>query len=131
MSSNPQQSSSADPRGAFQASGSSATAPALGATARKKRGNRGGRKKKSRKQSFAPGVDDTGSMAPSPGDGALPTLEETPRSSFYITAPPRRLSETSLESEALLDHRYVCIPPYEGYILTLFRKEPATDATTP
>jgi len=75
---------------------------------KKKRNHRGGKKKKNRRQSFAAPAD-----TPSIGDGR-PTLElrEAPtplasRPTFYRLGQSggRNMSETSLDSEALLDHR--------------------------
>jgi len=73
---------------------------------KKRRNHRGGRKKKNRRQSFAATSD-----APGIGDGH--DLRESPapitaRPTFYRLGQSggRNLSETSLDSEALLDHRW-------------------------
>ncbi|TVY68853.1 putative metal ion transporter [Lachnellula suecica] len=63
--------------------------------AKKKRNHRGGKKKRSRKQSFAASTED-GNSHPRPGE------------SFY-RLQGRNLSNTSIESEALLDHRYFAL----------------------
>lgn len=60
---------------------------------RKRKGHRGGKKKRSRRKSFAV-LDD---------DGATENDEESGGGLYQHQA--RNLSETSLDSEALLDHR--------------------------
>lgn len=71
------------------------------ATGRRKRNHRGGKKKRPRKQSFAVASDDDGS-------GLLKTSQDrdqgAARESFY-RLQGRNLSNTSIDSEALLDHR--------------------------
>ncbi|KFX92179.1 hypothetical protein V490_05529 [Pseudogymnoascus sp. VKM F-3557] len=71
-------------------------------TARKKRNHRGGKKKRTRKQSFAtPSEDDVAEV--------LETTEDRKAKQSTARSPLQRLqrnsSNTSLESEALLDHR--------------------------
>jgi magnesium transporter len=86
--------------------GAGATASTLRApvpSTRKKRNHRGGKKKRPRKKSFAVPSDDGSGMGETVGDREL--AESSVRSGFYRHA--RNLSGTSLESEALLDHRYV------------------------
>ena len=77
---------------------------------KKRRNHRGGKKKKNRRQSFA-----TPSDNPGLGDGARSShdLLEAPaasaqRPSFYRLGQSGagNLSDTSLDSSALLDHRY-------------------------
>ncbi|KAH8885099.1 cora-domain-containing protein [Thozetella sp. PMI_491] len=63
---------------------------------RKKKGHRGGKKKKSRRKSFAAPIDD------STGDGRTESRGET-REAFYLHG--RNLSNTSIDSQTLLDHR--------------------------
>ncbi|KAE9974248.1 hypothetical protein EG328_003967 [Venturia inaequalis] len=72
----------------------------------KKKRHRGGKKHKKRRQSFAadPEPDEESSRRPSLMD--LPEREsEEARESFYRLGRGQRGSATSLESEALLDHR--------------------------
>ena len=65
---------------------------------RRRRNHRGGKKKKARRKSFAVPAEDVaqGSLT----TGAL----DTTREGFYAR-PSRNLSNTSIDSEALLDHR--------------------------
>ncbi|KAF4632156.1 hypothetical protein G7Y89_g5963 [Cudoniella acicularis] len=74
------------------------------AVTKKKRNHRGGKKKRTRKQSFAASTEDGSGLTESPqtrsGDGS----QNAARASFY-RLHGRTLSNTSLESEALLDHR--------------------------
>lgn len=74
----------------------------------KKKRHRGGKKHKKRRQSFAadPEPDETSSGRPSLMDLPERASEEA-RDSFYRLGRGQRGSATSLESEALLDHRYV------------------------
>ncbi len=70
---------------------------------RKKRNHRGGKKKRNRRQSFAAPSDDGSAMAEtSQSRGAA---QSAARSSFY-RLKGRNMSNTSIESETLLDHRY-------------------------
>lgn len=105
--------SMADPSPSQGQDQSSLSVPQLSTDGRKKRKHRGGKKKRNRRQSFA---------APSE-DSALPTLEEGPgedpsaempsntlsaRKPFYRRGQSSgNLSSTSLDSDVLLDHRYV------------------------
>ena len=66
---------------------------------RRRKNHRGGKKKKSRRKSFAVGADD---MTQDEGSG---TALNAARESFY-DMPSGNLSGTSIDSEALLDHRY-------------------------
>ena len=86
--------------------GSNSVAPA----GKKRKGHRAGKKKK-RRQSFgatntldsaAAGMRD---MAKSTPDLQPSQASGTPRTPFYRMGNHRNLSESSLESEALLDHR--------------------------
>ena len=76
---------------------------------KKRRSHRGGKKKKSRRQSFLP------TLAPQNGGPSSQNPDEavqstTARPPFYRMnrSGGRNLSETSLDSNALLDHRYDC-----------------------
>ncbi|KAM4055001.1 corA-like Mg2+ transporter protein [Hirsutella rhossiliensis] len=82
------------------ASPSSVAAPAPSATdqrpraqPRKRKGHRGGKKKRSRRKSFAALADDS-----------QDEMHQSPADAFY-KMPPGNLSDTSIDSEALLDHR--------------------------
>lgn len=66
---------------------------------RRRKNHRGGKKKKSRRKSFAVGADD---MTQDEGPG---TALNAARESFY-DMPGGNISGNSLDSEALLDHRY-------------------------
>lgn len=70
-----------------------------GPSSSKKRKNHRSKKKKSRRQSFAPSDVDDGSGLP----GASREAASAARDSFYRLQSNH--SNTSLESEALLDHR--------------------------
>jgi len=74
------------------------------AAPRKKRNHRGGRKKRTRKQSFAVSTEDGSVMPETPQPHRGAQSQGAVRSSFY-RLQGRNLSNTSLESEALLDHR--------------------------
>lgn len=79
-------------------------------TGKKRRNHRGGRNKKGRRKSFAVAEDDDGSMNV-PRSNRDPLEAATPanaRPPFYRLGQSggRNLSSTSLDSEALLDHRY-------------------------
>ncbi|KAK0656696.1 hypothetical protein B0T16DRAFT_319983 [Cercophora newfieldiana] len=70
----------------------------LGHPPRRRKNHRGGKKKKSRRKSFATATDDITQ------DGlASEGLEEA--SEGFYSRPSRNLSNTSIDSEALLDHR--------------------------
>lgn len=73
---------------------------------KKKRKNRAGKKRRNRRQSFAaPHDTDTGGMAQErPGLVDPTTASSVARDSFYRLHEGNK-SNTSLESEALLDHR--------------------------
>ncbi|PQE29296.1 family metal ion transporter protein [Rutstroemia sp. NJR-2017a BBW] len=69
---------------------------------KKRRNNHRGGKKRARRQSFATSTEDGNGMAPTSSAQRVAQLQSDPRSSFYRG---RNLSNTSIESEALLDHR--------------------------
>ena len=80
-------------------------------TATKRRNHRGGKKKKkNRRQSFLPVAAEEEEVDPASSNQNLhePATSSTPRPPFYRLGQPggRNLSETSLDSNALLDHRY-------------------------
>lgn len=75
---------------------------ALQPASKKKRNHRGGRKKRPRKQSFAASTED-GSGMPGRSNRGEPS-QSAARDALY-RLQGRNLSSTSLESEALLDHR--------------------------
>ncbi len=81
-------------------------APGLQAIPKKKRNHRGGKKKRARKQSFAPSTEDGSEMPETSQSQRGGSSESAARASFY-RLHGRNLSNTSIESEALLDHRYV------------------------
>lgn len=80
--------------------------------ASKRRNHRGGkRKKKNRRQSFLPAAaeeEEEADPARSSQNLHEPASSTTPRPPFYSLGQSggRNLSETSLDSNALLDHRY-------------------------
>lgn len=71
---------------------------------RKKRNHRGGKKKRARRQSFAASTEDGSEMPEAAQSSRHGQLQNAARSSFY-RVQGHNLSNTSLESEALLDHR--------------------------
>ena len=75
---------------------------------KKRRNHRAGKKKKNRRQSFLPSAEDEDHASQLDRPSAPPT-SAVARDQFYRLAPPGggNLSETSLASEALLDHRFV------------------------
>jgi magnesium transporter len=75
---------------------------AAATTTKKRRNHRGGKKKRARKQSFIGGGDRTGTLDGSGHDLLDPPASRPP---FFGLGQSRTLSETSLDSEALLDHR--------------------------
>ena len=79
------------------------------AALKKRRNHRGGKKKKNRRQSFAPPPDNPGLEEASRSNHDLleTTISATVRPSFYRLGQSGggNLSETSLDSQALLDHR--------------------------
>jgi magnesium transporter len=79
---------------------SSQTAP------RKKRNHRGGKKKRLRRKSFAVSTEDGHGMPETTQPSRPGQSQNAARSSFY-RLHGQNLSNTSLESEALLDHRSV------------------------
>ena len=70
-----------------------------GPSSRRRKNHRGGKKKKTRRKSFAIPADE-GAQDSVNSEGPDDTEQ-----GFY-SRPGRNLSTTSLESEALLDHRY-------------------------
>jgi len=80
------------------------------AASRRKRTHRGGKKKRNRRQSFAAPLDDTSTADPARPNHDLLDVpgSSTTRPPFYKVGQSggRNLSSTSLDSEALLDHRY-------------------------
>jgi hypothetical protein len=98
------------PTGALQNTQSASNAiPTEGSsTLKKRRNHRGGKRKKNRRQSFAAGPANLGT-----GEGSKSNLDlleppaSTSRPTFYrLGQSGRNMSSTSLDSEALLDHRY-------------------------
>ena len=78
------------------------------APGKKRRNHRGGKKKKNRRQSFLPGAQE-GSMDPPRSSHGMdePQSSSATRPTMYRLGQSggRNLSETSLDSTALLDHR--------------------------
>ncbi len=73
---------------------------------KKSRNHRGGKKKRPRKQSF--GLSNDGSELPETSQShrsRSPSADNAARASFY-RLEGKNMSNTSIESEALLDHRY-------------------------
>lgn len=82
--------------------------------ARRKKSHRGGKKKRNRRQSFAaPSDDGSGLPETSQSRAEVHVQSGTRSNSFYRLQ--RNLSNTSIESQTLLDHRY-------GLSNCLFRK---------
>lgn len=82
---------------------------AQGPSRKKRKDHRGGKKKRNRRQSFAaPSDDGSGMPETSQTRGDSHDRDEL-RTSFYRLKPPRRMSNESIESEALLDHRCVLL----------------------
>lgn len=79
-----------------------------GAAGKRRKNHRAGKKKKNRRQSFLPGTEE-GNEEPSRSNHNLqdPQNAAPPRPPFYRLGQSggRNLSETSLDSNALLDHR--------------------------
>lgn len=71
---------------------------------RKKRNHRGGKKKRRRRQSFAASTEDGTEIPHTPHSSRQGASQSAARSSFY-RMQAQNLSSTSIESEALLDHR--------------------------
>ncbi|KAL8784606.1 MAG: hypothetical protein Q9213_003861 [Squamulea squamosa] len=88
---------------------SASVAISEGTASKKRRNHRGGRRKKSRKQSFAvPNEEDeTGDFTRSTNDPTEPPSSSSARPPMYRLGQSgnRTLSSTSLDSQALLDHR--------------------------
>jgi magnesium transporter len=109
MSSNPAVPSNEGTRPGLPTSSQSAVVPESGTSAPgKKRKHRSGKKKRNRRQSFiattaGPAISGLDTMLEATRDD--PGSPESPRTPFFSRGPTRRLSESSLESEALLDHR--------------------------
>lgn len=79
--------------------GATQSQPTLGAhPTRRRKNHRGGKKKKTRRTSFAVPSDDIAQ------DGLGAEVLAERRDDFYVR-PDHNLSSTSLDSEALLDHR--------------------------
>lgn len=94
----------------FTVAGSSSGAPAApSSSAPRKKKSRGSRKKKNRRKSFAIANDEMDH------DDAMSASMVAPSQSFY--GQRRNSSNTSIDSENLLDHRYVSS--------VLFRTSPA------
>jgi magnesium transporter len=72
---------------------------------RKKRNHRGGKKKRARKQSFAASTEGSGMGEETSQSIRQAQSHSAARASFY-RLQGRHASNTSIESEALLDHRY-------------------------
>lgn len=108
------------------------------AASRRKRNHRGGKKKRNRRQSFAAPSDDTNTADPARSNRDLLDVpsSSTARPPFYRLGQSggRNLSSTSLDSEALLDHRYDHCNPASSIILwrasliTALSKGPSTNA---
>lgn len=84
---------------------------------RKKRNHRGGKKKRARRQSFAVSTEDGHGMPETSQSSRPGQSQNAARSSFY-RLHGQNLSNTSLESEALLDHRSVITAGTVKYELT-------------
>ena len=110
----------------------------LPAASRRKRTHRGGKKKRNRRQSFAAPSDDTNTTAPTRSNRDLLDVpsSSTARPPFYTLGQSggRNLSSTSLDSEALLDHRYGCcdlatpIMTMESLLILGLSKGPSANA---
>ena len=113
---------SSDPREQTQ---SAPLVPQITADGRKKRKHRGGKKKRNRRQSFAAPSED--SALPALDDGAgehslleVPSNDSAARMPFYRRGHSSgNLSSTSLDSDVLLDHRFVLSLHSTSTILTL------------
>jgi magnesium transporter len=71
---------------------------------RKNRNQRGCKKKRARRQSFAASTEDGSGLPETPQSHRQVYTQSAARASFY-RLQGRDLSNTSIESEALLDHR--------------------------
>lgn len=79
-----------------------------GAVGKRRKNHRGGKKKKNRRQSFLPSTEEgDGEAAASNRNLQEPQTSTSARPPFYRLGQSggRNLSETSLDSNALLDHR--------------------------
>ncbi len=79
-----------------------------GAAGKRRKNHRGGKKKKNRRQSFLPSTEEGNEEAPRPNRNLQePQNPASVRPPFYRLGQSggRNLSETSLDSNALLDHR--------------------------
>ncbi len=79
-----------------------------GAAGKRRKNHRGGKKKKNRRQSFLPSTEEGSGEASRPNhDQQEPQNPASARPPFYRLGQSggRNLSETSLDSNALLDHR--------------------------
>ena len=79
-----------------------------GAAGKRRKNHRGGKKKKNRRQSFLPGTEEGGGeSAQSNRNSEEPQNSNVARPPFYRLGQSggRNLSEVSLDSNALLDHR--------------------------
>ncbi|KAI9739948.1 MAG: CorA metal ion transporter [Claussenomyces sp. TS43310] len=72
---------------------------------KKKRNHRGGKKKRTRRQSFAAPASEDGSGMPETSQGQMRRESQSAARSSLYRLQGRNNSSTSLESEALLDHR--------------------------
>lgn len=101
-----------------------ATAAAEGSQSSKKKKHRGGRKhRRPRRKSFAALADDPDQQGGRPDEGA-----SDDRSGFYMH--DRNMSNTSIDSEALLDHRdhqYSSRPRRASTLATSFHLPPKSD----
>ena len=93
------------------ATGSQASVPSDQAGPKKRRNHRAGKRKKGRRQSFLPATEEDKRDTSQPERPAEPPSSAVARPPFYSLAQSggRNFSETSLASEALLDHRYVML----------------------
>jgi hypothetical protein len=99
--------------------------------ARRKRSQRGGKKKRNRRQSFAAPSDD-GSGLPEASQSRVEVhVQGVARSNSYYRLQ-RNLSNTSIESETLLDHRYDLSNSFFRKLANSFLLEqrPAIDETS-
>lgn len=102
--------------GGHNASASGSNGASGGVSTHKKRKHRGGRKKRARRQSFAAPSEST--VNDNDEHDRRPSLLDGPRPSAASSTGFYRLkngnkSNTSLESEALLDHRYVRLEAWQ------------------
>lgn len=86
--------------------------PAVAHPPRRRKNHRGGKKKKARRKSFAVQPDDI-TQDPLNSEGLADESQN-----FY-SRPGRNLSNTSLDSEALLDHRFDSSDLFGFLVLTL------------